>query len=109
MCFVFRLLLITQATGDMVFAAFAFSSMKAQCEEVATKNMSLYEKDESGNMIPPPAVTDNLCPNDCSNQGSCRNGSCVCEEGYTAADCSISVDQGPELFGLVDITSFNHY
>ena len=73
--------------------------MKAQCEERAFKNLSLYQTTESGDLIPPTSVTENLCPNECSLKGSCQNGSCVCEKGFTAADCSIAADQGPELFG----------
>jgi len=28
------------------------------------------------------------CPNDCSQRGTCNNGTCHCSAGYTKADCS---------------------
>jgi len=28
------------------------------------------------------------CPNDCNSQGYCLNGACICDVGYSEADCS---------------------
>ncbi|KAM3613814.1 uncharacterized protein V6R79_005409 [Siganus canaliculatus] len=28
------------------------------------------------------------CPNDCSGSGECRNGKCICQQGYMGPDCS---------------------
>ena len=62
------------------------------------KNVSAYEKDEEGNFVPPVKVAQNLCPNDCSFNGNCTNGSCICHEGFIASDCSMRVNEVPRLF-----------
>ncbi|KAK3722302.1 hypothetical protein QZH41_017750, partial [Actinostola sp. cb2023] len=91
-----------QLTGDLKFAAAAFDSMKESCEEVALKNVSLYKKDANGELKPPAEIGENLCPSDCSNHGNCTNRTCICEEGYTSNDCSMSLNAVPELLGIYD-------
>ena len=76
----------------------AVESLKSSCQFQAVKNYSAYEKDESGNLVPPAKVTQLLCPNDCSFQGNCTNGTCICNEGYVSADCSMRFDEIPQLF-----------
>jgi hypothetical protein len=81
--------------------------MKEGCEEVALKNISLFTKDENGELKPPAAIGENLCPNDCSSHGNCTNRTCICEEGYTSADCSMLVNAVPVLLGYVrDMLAF---
>lgn len=72
------------------------------------KNYSAYEKDEEGNLVPPTKITEKLCPNDCSFQGNCSNGTCVCNEGFVAADCSMRYDEIPRLFRYYLIKLFHH-
>ncbi|PFX18968.1 Neurogenic locus Notch protein [Stylophora pistillata] len=91
-----------QITGDVFWVESAFESLKSSCQFQAVKNYSAYEKDESGNLVPPAKVTQLLCPNDCSFQGNCTNGTCVCDEGYVSADCSMRFDEIPQLFRLLD-------
>ena len=47
------------------------------------------------------SVVEALCPNDCTFKGNCSNGTCVCHEGYTAEDCSISLYNPPEIYRYV--------
>ena len=42
-------------------------------------------------------VAELLCPNDCTFNGKCVNGSCVCNKDYTASDCSMSIYQIPSI------------
>ena len=42
-------------------------------------------------------VAELLCPNDCTFNGECVNGSCVCNKDYTAEDCSMSIYQIPTI------------
>lgn len=87
-----------QATGDVFWVESAFEALKSSCQFEVVKNYSAYEKDEEGNLVPPTKITEKLCPNDCSFQGNCSNGTCVCNEGFVAADCSMRYDEIPRLF-----------
>ncbi|XP_065942122.1 von Willebrand factor D and EGF domain-containing protein-like [Magallana gigas] len=40
------------------------------------------------------------CPNNCSNIGSCVNGTCTCPPLFGATDCSLNVTIPPEIFGI---------
>ena len=48
--------------------------------------------------MPPVKIAQNLCPNDCSFNGNCTNGTCICKEGLIAEDCSMREDEIPSLF-----------
>ena len=37
----------------------------------------------------PEALTNNLCPGDCSGNGECVNSTCICSSEFIASDCSI--------------------
>ncbi|XP_031572274.1 von Willebrand factor D and EGF domain-containing protein-like [Actinia tenebrosa] len=91
-----------ELTGDIVFADSAFDFMKSQCEMFSLKNLSLYSNDSNGNMVPPMEIGENLCPNDCSGHGNCSNRTCICDEGFTAIDCSMETSAVPELLGIYD-------
>lgn len=41
------------------------------------------------------------CPNGCSGQGDCSNGTCTCNAGFRGEDCSIDLAVPPETSGLV--------
>ncbi|XP_078703698.1 uncharacterized protein LOC144928879 [Branchiostoma floridae x Branchiostoma belcheri] len=97
-----------QFTEDLGIAAAHVDTVKAACTDVAYQNVSLYEVDDDGVLVPPMAVRDNLCPADCSQQGDCVNGTCVCFEPYTSADCSLVKGSPPAVrfipnHGLCDI------
>eukprot|EP01088_Endostelium_zonatum_P016221 TRINITY_DN4288_c0_g1_i2.p1 TRINITY_DN4288_c0_g1~~TRINITY_DN4288_c0_g1_i2.p1 ORF type:complete len:400 (-),score=154.74 TRINITY_DN4288_c0_g1_i2:10-1209(-) len=53
-----------------------------------------------------------ICPNDCSNNGQCKGGTCQCNALYTSADCSstlIDVTSGYEYSGSVIASQWNYY
>ncbi|XP_048578079.1 von Willebrand factor D and EGF domain-containing protein [Nematostella vectensis] len=91
-----------KASGNKEFASSIVTSVMTLCADKAYKNMSLYEKDDDGVLRPPKVITENLCPNECSNHGNCSNSTCICDKGYTAADCSMSINTIPELMGIYD-------
>ena len=43
-------------------------------------------------------IAESLCPNDCSSNGRCVNGSCVCNKDFTADDCSAYINQIPTVW-----------
>ncbi|XP_066302866.1 von Willebrand factor D and EGF domain-containing protein-like [Branchiostoma lanceolatum] len=95
-------------TEDLSIAAAHVDTMKASCTDVAYQNVSLYDVGDDGVAVPPMAVRDNLCPADCSQHGDCMNGTCVCFEPYTSADCSLVKGSPPVVrfipnHGLCDI------
>ncbi|XP_048577280.1 von Willebrand factor D and EGF domain-containing protein isoform X3 [Nematostella vectensis] len=90
-------------TGNAGFAVSALESLKSGCQDEAYNNLTLYTKDAEGNPSEPPAdIVENLCPNECSNHGNCSNSTCICEEGFTSLDCSLSINTVPELLGIHD-------
>lgn len=49
--------------------------------------------------------TNSACPNNCSTKGICVNGNCLCLQGYTSEDCSMTykeyADQGIALEPMI--------
>ena len=77
--------------------------MMNECGEIAGRNISSRANDSSGDAAAPEIPSDLsdiveiLCPNDCTFNGRCVNGSCICNEGFTANDCGASINQIPEI------------
>ncbi|XP_035668225.1 von Willebrand factor D and EGF domain-containing protein-like [Branchiostoma floridae] len=97
-----------QLTEDLSIADAAVGVMKSECVTVVYKNVSLYDVMDDGSTVPSVAVKNNLCPADCSHNGVCTNGTCLCHDGFTSADCSIVEGTVPEIWsvpngGLCDI------
>lgn len=68
----------------------AIDVMISNCEEKTLREINTYwKKDASGNLGPPQEIGNNLCPNDCSGNGICLNGTCKCSNNFTTADCSL--------------------
>ncbi|XP_052217770.1 von Willebrand factor D and EGF domain-containing protein-like [Dreissena polymorpha] len=42
------------------------------------------------------------CLRECSGQGDCTNGSCICKKGHSGEDCSIDSTRPPEMKGIPD-------
>ncbi|XP_031570892.1 von Willebrand factor D and EGF domain-containing protein-like, partial [Actinia tenebrosa] len=87
-------------SGNEDFAILAFDTMKVVCEETALTNLSLYTQNSDGELIFSKEIVQDLCPTNCSGRGECKNRTCICDEGYTARDCSIDVNAVPELLGI---------
>ena len=89
---------VFQYTGDLSFAIGAVSLLMSECDE-AVRNMTFNATDVTD--VEMPTIVDQIarivCPNDCAFNGKCVHGSCLCDKGYTADDCSISVYQNPSI------------
>ena len=73
-----------------------------ECNDVIIENITVNTNETSNVTKPamPPIIEEVaqlLCPNDCTFNGKCVNGSCVCNKDYTANDCSISIYQKPSI------------
>ena len=91
-----------QYTGDFSFAIGAVSVLMNECQDMIVENMTVNTNETSNVTKPtmPPVLEEVfqlLCPNDCTFNGKCVNGSCVCNKDYTADDCSISIYQKPTI------------
>lgn len=64
------------------------------------KNISLYKNNTDGELELPTAMMAAVCPNDCSDHGTCANSTCTCDEDYTAVDCSIALKDRPVVFAI---------
>ena len=102
LCVNIAVYLLLQYTGDFSFAIGAVSVLINECQDVIIENMTV-NTNETSNVTKPPMppaleeVLQLLCPNDCTFNGKCVNGSCVCNKDYTADDCSISMYQRPTI------------
>ena len=69
-----------------------------ECGNFAAVNMSASVNGSGEkNPISVDEIGELLCPSDCTFNGKCVNGSCVCNKDYTAEDCSMSIYQIPTI------------
>ena len=72
--------------------------MTTACKELISTNMTLWHNKTR----PPNELRDITCPSLCSGQGTCRNGTCVCNSGFISADCSIDSNKGPNITSIAN-------
>ena len=69
----------------------AIRAMTDDCEEITLREKYKYWKEDTkGKLSPPQEIGNSLCPNECSGNGVCSNGTCVCNKGFITADCSLN-------------------
>jgi len=74
------------------------AALMMECGNLAALNLSKSANDsESANTVLVEEIAERICPNDCTFNGKCANGSCICNKDYTAEDCSVSIYQKPTL------------
>jgi len=80
-----------------------------ECGNLAAINMSASVNGSAEKeSVQVDEISELLCPNDCTFNGKCINGSCVCNQDYTAEDCSVSIYQIPRISRSVSIKTLNH-
>jgi len=55
--------------------------MESMCTELVLSNASTWKHDGFGSLAPSTNVLEALCPNQCSGNGKCQKGSCICNKG----------------------------
>ncbi|XP_071110657.1 uncharacterized protein [Haliotis cracherodii] len=87
-----------------VFSNMSLSSVRDSCFHEVAVNPTLSKPDPEAPMSPPVSmmVMEHSCANECSGQGTCTNGTCVCDIGYGGADCSVDLNQPPDLYTVED-------
>ncbi|ELT95988.1 hypothetical protein CAPTEDRAFT_223239 [Capitella teleta] len=109
-----------KVTDDLTWAMSSLDTFTSECVTEINTKASLWENQawqhqpvESGEEDNRPQtiaerLLDHVCPNDCSRQGVCARGKCVCQPGVTGSDCSIRIRQMPKIVhvsggGMCDI------
>ncbi|XP_055957650.1 von Willebrand factor D and EGF domain-containing protein-like [Patella vulgata] len=94
-------------TSATEFAMSAVGSVRSQCRHEVDLDPKLQEE-EPGKPSIYKRVVEIDCLNNCSQHGACDNGTCICETGYIAVDCSTRAADPPvltelEYEGLCDV------
>ncbi|XP_068690653.1 neurogenic locus notch homolog protein 1-like, partial [Montipora foliosa] len=98
-----------ECTGDYSYVSGSVVALTDQCGNLAALNLSRAanstnsssgDADESAGPALVEAITESLCPNDCSLNGNCVNGSCLCYKDFTADDCSAYIYEIPSIQSL---------
>ncbi|XP_062599868.1 von Willebrand factor D and EGF domain-containing protein-like [Saccostrea cucullata] len=87
------------ATNSTLFASAPRESLKTSCLKELDQNETLRNTSENGENLAE-KIFSLACPNDCSDNGICRNGTCNCSEGFGAGDCSINLNDPPVVFAV---------
>ncbi|XP_056001131.1 uncharacterized protein LOC125656824 [Ostrea edulis] len=103
-------------TGDPNVTSLHIESALNVCQTLVGLNLTLQENSTITYEIL------SICPNNCSGQGECSAGSCVCRTGYGGSDCSFDISRPPTVTSLLgnglcdltkdtcnDITMFGQY
>lgn len=59
--------------------------MQAQCTSEIALQLNTSSDDAGDLEQELQEIEDNICPNSCSQQGSCSNGTCICDKGKDAS------------------------
>ena len=74
----------------MVAFAAAMQAMRDICAEAVDREPEAAKKE----------FEEKVCANECSGNGRCVNGTCICHKGFGTEDCSVAVNQVPELLAV---------
>ncbi|XP_068693084.1 von Willebrand factor D and EGF domain-containing protein-like isoform X2 [Montipora foliosa] len=96
-------------TGDYSYVSGGVVALTDQCGNLAaldlsraanSTNSSSGDADGSAGSALVEEITESLCPNDCSFNGKCVNGSCLCYKDFIADDCSANLYEIPSIQSL---------
>nr|XP_022289580.1 von Willebrand factor D and EGF domain-containing protein-like isoform X2 [Crassostrea virginica] len=86
-------------TGIQTLTHWHLSTALSQCQTFIRLNSSLLTDNSSETSY---EYIVNHCQNNCSNNGVCSNGKCICESGFGGSDCSFDVLSLPTITRLSD-------
>lgn len=66
----------------------AINAMSSLCAKIVLQNETESNNNSSNNEITL-NIIGSICPNDCNDNGECRNGTCICNDGFVTSDCSM--------------------
>lgn len=102
-----------QLKDDLSWANRGLSLLENECERKLLEAGFFHESDNGDlSKVPQDILSALRCPNFCSSSGECIEWGCACFPGFSTYDCSVLVDQLPEITelensGLCDIRQFD--
>ncbi|XP_078310367.1 von Willebrand factor D and EGF domain-containing protein-like isoform X2 [Crassostrea virginica] len=87
-------------TNSTIWAAGGREALRTSCMKELSQNTTLKEDEEEGKPSIAEQIREVVCINECSGHGTCLNGTCDCDEGYGAKDCSMDLNKPPFVYGV---------
>ncbi|XP_069129087.1 von Willebrand factor D and EGF domain-containing protein-like [Argopecten irradians] len=76
-------------SGNGAFMKDTVEALKTMCIVEARRSENLTSQGSTGGMTFLEELTSLSCPNNCSGNGNCINGSCICDSGLYGDECSL--------------------
>lgn len=98
-----------QATDNRDWVEAAIDSSKTDCEIFTTTDTTDWGSDDEGNPAPPKDTIEKLCPNQCSGNGECIDGSCKCNNGWMGVSCNFNGKTPPFVTPTIIRCDYSKY
>ncbi|KAL3848262.1 hypothetical protein ACJMK2_019131 [Sinanodonta woodiana] len=79
--------------GDTSYTSAHIESVTRQVDNIIERDV-LFRQENATAVL---QFNEISCVKNCSGRGQCKNGSCVCSDGYLLQDCSLPAGDAPEL------------
>ncbi|CAG2242560.1 unnamed protein product [Mytilus edulis] len=91
-----------QLTNSVKWTKSTMETFKSNCIGELLDNSTLHDASGDRPSIAQ-TIQDILCPGfpECTNNGKCINGTCECDEGFVASDCSTDKSVPPDVYGVL--------
>ncbi|XP_048472930.1 von Willebrand factor D and EGF domain-containing protein-like isoform X1 [Rhincodon typus] len=102
-----------QLKDDLSWTSGGLSLLENECERKLLED-GIHHDSGNGDLssVPQDILSALRCPSSCSANGECTEWGCTCFSGFSSSDCSVLVDQLPEITelensGLCDVRQFD--
>uniref|UniRef100_UPI00398EB608 von Willebrand factor D and EGF domain-containing protein n=1 Tax=Pristiophorus japonicus TaxID=55135 RepID=UPI00398EB608 len=102
-----------QLKDDLSWANGGLSLLENECERKLLQD-GIYHGSNNGDLssVPQDILSALRCPSSCNDNGECTERGCACFSGFSSYDCSVLVDQLPEITelensGLCDVRQYD--
>ncbi|XP_071151614.1 von Willebrand factor D and EGF domain-containing protein-like, partial [Mytilus edulis] len=90
-----------EVAGDTTFLTDTVNAMVTSIMTELVKTESLYtQKSADGSQTLLEYFASGLCQNNCSENGICKEGVCICDSGFVGEDCSYNTSSPPTGISL---------